>query len=97
MPYPFSHPDLTSSAEHIPIAEMRYHKLAARGGLSALAARGHENIKLTVVGGRIADPRTSRQLKTTFPTRCAPDYGSDCNTQHSVAPFEGRLRTTLSI
>ena len=57
---------MTSSTEHIAIAEMRYRKLAASGGLSALAARGHENIKLTFVRGRVADPKNLTPTENHF-------------------------------
>lgn len=47
---------MQSCTDHVAIAESRYRVLAANGALSALAARGHENIKLAFVRGRRADP-----------------------------------------
>lgn len=57
---------MTSSTLHVSIAEERYRQLAASGALSALAARRHENIKLTFVRGRIADPKNLMPTENHF-------------------------------
>lgn len=80
-------PLITSRTNHVTSAEIRYRDLAASGGLSALATRGHKNMKLTFVRGRIADPKNLTPLENHFsypPSEKCKEYGRAHIPHHPV-------------
>ncbi|MDP2877592.1 MAG: RES domain-containing protein [Holophaga sp.] len=89
---------MTSKAHYVATAEMRYRKLAENGGLSALAVRGHESIKLTFVRGRIADPTNLTPTENHFsypPADKCGDYGR-ANIPHYPVLYAGETPAVIA-
>jgi len=84
--------------DHASSSEARYQQLSIGGGLSALAARKHEKVRLVFVRGRLADPNNLTPAENHFsypPAAVCSQYGR-ANIPHHPVLYAGESPAVIA-